>query len=91
VNQVVAVIDQHPLGVFVSFDAVRVLALLLEHRLDLIGDCLDLAGVGARTKYKMVGETGDVAQIEYDDVAGLLGFRSFNGGFPKRFGGTRML
>ncbi len=87
--QVVAVIDQDPLGVLVSFDAVRVFAFLLELRLDLIGDGLHLACTRAGTKNEVVGKGCDVAQIEHDDITGLLGFRGVNGGLPKVGGGTR--
>ena len=63
VNQEVAVIEQHPFGVLVAFDALWALAQFAELRFDLVGDRLDLPGVRAATDDEKVGEGSDFAKI----------------------------
>jgi len=59
---------------------------LLHLDLDLVGDRLNLAGVGAAADYEKVGETGDLAKVEDLDVFGLLRLGGLNRGEPQIFG-----
>lgn len=79
VDEVISVIDQHPLGVLVAFHARWILASRLELQLDLVGDGLDLTGVRAAANHEIVGERGHFAQVEYGDIASLFGFGGVDG------------
>ena len=63
VDQVVAVIGKHPFGVGVAFDADRVFAALFQLQADLLGDGLDLLGIGSAANQEEVGEGSDLAQV----------------------------
>jgi hypothetical protein len=69
----VAVILEDPLGVFVPLDADRQLAPVFQPEVDFVTDRLILPAVVARANQKIVGEGGDLAEIENDNVLGLLG------------------
>ena len=56
VDDVVAVVGQHPLGVVVSFHALRPLATFRELLADRIRYGLYLAGIGPGTEDEVVGE-----------------------------------
>jgi hypothetical protein len=43
--------------------------------MDLVGDGLNLAGIGAAQDYEVVGEGRDFPQIQHPNVAGLFFFR----------------
>jgi hypothetical protein len=75
VDNEIAVIHQDPLGVVISFDTDGQVAALLEPEMDFIGDRLILADVGAGTDDEMVGEAGDITQIENNNVQSFFGLR----------------
>lgn len=63
VNQVIAVVGQHPLGVLKTFHADRMLAAFLQLAANLFGDGLNLFRVATGADHEEVGEGGDIAQI----------------------------
>ena len=71
-NQIVAVIEQHPLRVLITFHAVGPLTQLPELGFDLVGNRLNLPGIGAATYDKEIGKGSDFTKIENDNVFGLL-------------------
>jgi len=85
VNHEIAVIDQNPLRVLITFDAGRVLARFFQLGLDLIGDGLNLAGIAAAANQEKIREGGNLANVECNDVAGLLGVGGSDGGQPQGF------
>ena len=74
VNQKIAIVGQHPLGVLETFHAYGTFTALVQLRADLFGDGLNLFGVAAGGDYEEVGERGDFAQIEHSNVGGFLRF-----------------
>lgn len=82
-DQVAAVIHQHPFRIMVAFNAQGMLAKLLELHLDFIRDGLNLAGVGAAAYNEVIGERRNLAQVEGYYVARLLGFSGSGGGEPE--------
>ena len=84
VDQAISVVDQHPLGVLVSFHVERLLARGFEPNIDFVCDGLNLARVGAAANDKVIGEGEHLTHIQGDDVAGLFGFRGADRGEPVR-------
>ncbi len=83
-DQEVAVIAEDPAGVVVAFDVMRALTGVEFHlHGDLVPDGLDLGLVLAGADEEEVGEGGDFAEVEDDDVAGLLGFGGAEGDLPR--------
>src|SRR5437588_725894 len=82
VNQVVAIIRQHPFGILVSLDADRALAGFLQLCTDLFADGLNLSRIGARADDEEVGEGRDFTQIEDDYILGLFGFSGADSSQP---------
>jgi hypothetical protein len=76
VDQEVAVIHQDPLGILISLDADRPLALFFQFLADRIANSLDLARVGSVADDEVVGEGCYSAQIENSNV---LCFSRFGG------------
>ena len=87
-DDVVAVVGQHPLRVLESFDAVGEFALLGELFPDFVANGLNLARVAAGADDKVVGKGGNPLQIQHDDRGGFFRFRSTDGGEPG-WGGFR--
>lgn len=82
-NQQVAVIGEHPLGLVVTLDAVGQLSeLMFELQPDFIANGLDLALIGAGADDEIVGEGGDTGEIENLYVGGFLGFGGADGDEP---------
>ena len=79
-NQKITVIDQHPLGVLVAFQARRNLADLFQLMGDLVRDRLDLARVRAGADDKIIGKGCGFANVQNDDIARLLRFGRMNRG-----------
>jgi len=86
VDQVVAVIEQDPLRVLVAFDAVRILAQLLQLDFDFVGDGLDLPGVGAAEDDEKIGKRGDFAEVEDLDILRLFRLGCRGGALPDVLG-----
>ena len=92
-DQQVAVVGQHPLGLVITFDADRQLArLLFELEPNLIADGLNLTLVVPGTNDEEVGERSNTRQIEDFDVGGFLGLGGADsdqprGGFVRLFPG----
>ena len=63
-DQIIAVIKQNPLRILIPFHTIRVFAEFFELGLDFVGNCLNLAGVGAAADQEKVGERGDFAEVE---------------------------
>ena len=83
VDEQVAVIGQHPLGLAVAFDVVRHLAgVILQAEADLVADGLHLLRIGAGADDEVVGERGDTCEVQDYDVGGLLGFGCADGNQP---------
>lgn len=76
----VAVVDQNPLGVFVTLQAGGVFAVALELLGDFVADGLDLARVGAGGDEEIVGEGGCLADVQNGNVTCLLRFSGVNRG-----------
>ena len=55
---------------------------MLQLQPDLVGDCLNLALVGARGNHKAVGKGRDAAQIEHQDFGSFLGLCGADGNQP---------
>jgi hypothetical protein len=53
---------------------------------DVVGDGLDLPGIGAGTDDEIIGERGDGGEVQDADVGGFLGFGGADGGEPVRDG-----
>ena len=82
-DQQVAVIGQHPLGLVIAFHAGGQFAgLLFELKADLFADGLNLALVGSGADHEKIGERGDACKIQYLDVSRLLGFGGTDGDEP---------
>ena len=87
-DQQVAVIGQHPLGLVVTLDADGQLAgALLQLKADFVADGLNLAGVGACGDDEEIGEGSDAGEVEDQDVGGFLGFGGADGNEPGGDGG----
>lgn len=78
----VAVVDQHPFGVLVTFQAGGIFAVLFEGFRDLVADGLDLACVRAGGDDEVVGEGGGVPDVQYCNVTSLLRFSGLYRGQP---------
>ena len=72
VHDEIDIIQQHPLRPVVAFHIVRVVAVALEAQLDVVGDRLDLPRVGAGADQEIIGETGDLSQVENYQIQGFL-------------------
>ena len=82
-DQQVAVIGQHPLGLVVTLDADGQFAgLLLQLEADFIADGLNLARVGAGRDDEEIGKRSDAAEVQNLDVSGFLGFGGADGNEP---------
>ena len=79
----VAVIDQDPLGVVITFQADGPFAPLFEILADSIADSLYLALVGAAAEDKVIRKRGYFAKVEDADIGGLLGFSGAYGSEPE--------
>ena len=82
-DQQVAVIGQHPLGLVIALDAggqFAGLVLLLEA--DFVADGLNLARVGAGGDHEEIGERSDASKVQDQDVGGFLGFGGADGNEP---------
>ena len=72
-NDEIAVIEQHPLGGVVAFDADRAaIRARFELFVDLVSDRLNLPLVRAACDNEKFGKAGELAQIEPDDVERLF-------------------
>lgn len=72
----IAIIRQHPFGLLKTLQAERQFTgLAFDGKADFLGNRLDLALVGAGADHEIVGERGDLAQIQNLDIGRLLGFR----------------
>jgi len=85
-DQEVAVIAQHPLALFIAFDARRQFSAPFELLADLVGDGLILARVRTRADHKIIGETGDAGEVQNSDVGCLLFLGGPNRDAPPGFG-----
>ena len=81
-DQVVAVIDQDPVGVLVAFDAQRIFAALFQLEPDLIADGLNLAGIGSRADNKEIGESSDLTEVQNPYVESFFGSGRLSGDQP---------
>jgi hypothetical protein len=71
-NQIVAVVEQHPLSVLIAFYAVWPLTQFSQLGFDFIGNRLNLPGVCAATDDKEIGKRSDFTKIQDNNVFGLL-------------------
>lgn len=85
-DQEVAVIAQHPLALFIAFDARRQFSAPFELLAYFVGDGLILARVRARADHKIIGKAGDAGEIQNSDVGGLLFLGGANCDAPPGFG-----
>ena len=72
-DQIVTVIGQYPVGVFVAFDAQRIFAALFQLKTDLIRDSLNLARISSRADDKEVGKRSDLAEVQDPYVQSFFG------------------
>lgn len=86
-DQKVAVIEQNPLTLFISFDAGREIAVFFQPQADLVGDGLILARTRAGADDEVIGETGDSGEIQNSKIGGLLGPGRVYRDLPAGFGG----
>jgi hypothetical protein len=68
----VAVVQQDPLGIFVAFQADWQLTLLFDLEMNFVGDCLILTGIGSGTDDEVVCETGNLPEVQNNDVERLF-------------------
>ena len=73
-NQEVTVIEQHPLGLTISFDAQREFTALLQLQPNLVANSLNLLRIGAGAKDEVVGERSDASEIQNFYVGRFFGF-----------------
>ena len=84
-HQKIAVVEQHPFGLFVAFQADWQLTnLVLEIEPHLVRYGLDLPLVGAGGDDEVVRERRDTPQIEHLDIGSFLGFGGADGYEPGR-------
>jgi hypothetical protein len=72
VDDKIAVVQKNPFGSLVSFHPRRRMARLLQTFVYLIRNCLYLTFVCATHDQKVIGEAGDLTQIQYNRFDGLL-------------------
>ena len=80
----VAVIDQHPFGVVVTFQADGSFAPGFEIVADGIANSLDLPLVRTAAEDKIISERGYFPKVEDADIGSLPGFSGAYGGKPER-------
>jgi hypothetical protein len=85
VDDKVAVILKDPFPVVITFDADGKFAAIFQLVVNLVADGLILAGVRSGANQEKIGETGDLAQVERDQILRLLGLGSTCGCDPIRF------
>ena len=71
-NQI-AIIQQNPLAIIVSFQAHGQLPAILDLKVNFIADGLILAGTGAGADQEVIGKARDLSKIEDHQVEGFLG------------------
>src|SRR5581483_3585356 len=71
VDDDVAVVHQHPLSVRQALDGERALSLRTERVLDAVGDRLHLRVGAAAADHEVVGDRGDAAGLQDDEVVRL--------------------
>lgn len=72
VNHDIGIIRDNPLAERIAIHGGRLHAFLFELILNLTGDRLQMRLGGAGTDQKKIGETGDAAQVDGDDVFGFF-------------------
>jgi hypothetical protein len=87
VHDKIAVILENPLGVLVAFNADGQLAAVFHLEVDLVTDCLVLASIGAGADQEVIGEGGDLSEVEDDNVLSLFRLRGSDGCKPTTFSG----
>jgi hypothetical protein len=70
--------------VIVTFDADGAFALVREFLADRVDHCLDLTLVGSGTDDEIIGERGDLAEVEDADVRRFFRFGCANSYEPVR-------
>lgn len=83
-DQVVAVIGQHPFRVAKAFHADGMFATLIQFRSDLLGDGLDLPRIATGAHHKEVGKRGNLAKVENPNVDRFFRFGGADCGEPGR-------
>src|SRR5580692_10367560 len=80
VDHVIAVVHQDPLGVGITFDARRDVAVLLQLHFDFIRYRLILPRIRAIADDQRIRERSHIAQIQHANLLRLFGFGGMDGG-----------